>query len=209
MSNIRKKPIDSSFQEREKGLDIPYQQLFLYLGVVGITVLFIALTVAYLFSSVSWQWAQFRFPKLFLVSAILIVLSSFSIQAARKAYDEDDSQQLYKMLQITLGLSIGFVIAQTVGWNNLYQQGIYVAGKPDGSYLYLISGLHALHVLVGVGILGVMMYGLRKKLNDPVKSLLYFTDPSTRLNLKLLAFYWHFVDILWIYLLLFFLFNHL
>lgn len=176
---------------------------------VGITVLFLTLTVAYLFSSPNWQWKQFAFPKLFLISAIVIAASSFSLHYAVNKFDVNQRKQHLRGLGITLALSLVFMLCQLLGWTELYQSGIYIAGKPDGSYLYLISGLHALHVALGVLLLIWMYFRVKKLSADPAQSLIYFTDPQELHKLKMLALYWHFVDLLWIYLLIFFLFNHL
>ncbi len=183
--------------------------MMLYFGIVSLTVLFLGLTIAYFFSKDAWTWSQFRFPRVFLLSTVVIVASSFSIQRALKFYQTDASEQLQKTLLLSLVLSVMFVVLQVIGWSDLYARGIYIAGKPDGSYLYLISGLHVLHVLVGLLVLFVFYRKVNKKLKDPVESLLFFTTPKKERQLQMIVTYWHFVDVLWVYLLLFFLFNHL
>ncbi len=184
-------------------------QMMLYFLIASLSMLFIGLTVAYFFSKDAWTWSQFRFPRVFLLSTVVIVASSFSIQRALTFYQNDASERLQKSLLVSLILSVSFVILQIIGWYDLYARGIYVSGKPDGSYLYLISGLHVLHVLVGLVILGYFYWKTQKKLKDTVASLLFFTTPKRERQLKMIVTYWHFVDILWVYLLLFFLFNHL
>ncbi|MEZ4886174.1 MAG: cytochrome c oxidase subunit 3 [Chitinophagales bacterium] len=184
-------------------------QMMLYFAISSLSVLFLGLTVAYFFSSGTWTWSQFRFPKAFLFSTIAIVASSFSIQRALGFYQNDASEKLKKSLFMSLIFSVLFVVLQIVGWFDLYTRGIYISGKPDGSYLYLISALHALHVIVGLAILGHFYSQTIKKIQDPVTSLLFFTTPKEERHLKMIITYWHFVDILWVYLLLFFLFNHL
>jgi len=185
------------------------QEAALNMGLVGITSLFVALTAAYLFSAPDWSWKQFSFPKLFLVSTLMIVASSWTLHKAVQAFNNDDEKSLKKMLTFTVILALGFVVTQFLGWGELRSEGIFVAGKPDGSYLYLISGLHALHVIGGIIPLGYYYFTTLKKLKDPVKSLLFITDENYKRKFDLLERYWHFVDILWIYLLFFFLFNHL
>ncbi|MGB1241646.1 MAG: cytochrome c oxidase subunit 3 [Chitinophagales bacterium] len=183
--------------------------MMLYFGIVSLTVLFLGLTIAYFFSREAWTWSQFRFPKAFLLSTVVIVASSFSIQRALKFYETDASEELKRTFLLSLVLSVLFVVLQVIGWSDLYTRGIYIAGKPDGSYLYLISGLHVLHVLVGLLVLFVFYKKVNKKLKDPVESLLFFTTPKKERELQMIVTYWHFVDVLWVYLLLFFLFNHL
>jgi len=181
----------------------------LNMALMGITSLFLGLTAAYLFSTQNWTWQQFSFPKLFLISTFVIVASSWTIHKAVKAFVEDQEKDFKRYMTFTIVLALAFVVSQVLGWAELHSEGVFVGGKPDGSYLYLISGLHALHV-VG-GFLPLLYYYIvsRRKLKDPVKSLLFFTDESYKIRFRLLERYWHYVDILWIYLLFFFLFNHL
>ncbi len=183
-------------------------KIMMYLTLAGITVLFLCLTVSYMASKTTWTWTQFRFPRSFLLSALLLGLSSFTIHKAVIAFKDNATQTLVKMLGATLSLSILFIVFQVIGWQYLYERGIYVGGKPDGSYLYLISGLHALHVIVGVLILAWVFFKAITKLKGSVNDLVYFSEKSNQRSLELIALYWHFVDVLWIYLLLFFLFNH-
>ena len=184
-------------------------QMMLYFLIGSLSMLFIGLTAAYFMSKDAWTWSQFRFPRVFLLSTVAIVASSFSIQRAVVFYQNDDSEKLKKSLLTSLVLTSLFLILQIMGWFDLYAKGIYLAGKPDGSYLYLISGLHALHVIVGLAILGHYYEVTKKKLQGSVDSLLFFTEPKQERKLRMIVIYWHFVDVLWIYLLLFFLFNHL
>ena len=197
-----------AYQDPEFTKIHPYQMM-LYFLIASLTMLFIGLTAAYFLSKDVWTWSQFRFPRVFLLSTVVIVASSFSIQRALNHYQNDDSEKLQKSLFWSLMLSLLFVILQIAGWAELYSKGIYISGKPDGSYLYLISGLHALHVLAGLVVLGYYYWKTQRKLEDAVESLLFFTTPKRERQLKMIITYWHFVDVLWIYLLLFFLFNHL
>lgn len=187
----------------------PYQ-IILYFALGGISVLFLMLTAAYLYSAPAWQWTQFRLPKIFLLSTFVLLGSSGTIYRAQRAYKDDNPSHLKKWLSYTLYLSLFFVALQTFGWLQLQRMGIFMSGRPDGSYLYLLTGLHALHVLTGL----IFLYSYHSKArrtlnNDPVAELLFFSTPIQKINLQLLAVYWHFIDILWIYLLFFFLFNHL
>lgn len=187
------------------------RQLVLFGALAGIGVLFLMLTAAYLYSAPAWQWAHFKFPKTFLVSTIVLIAGSGTIRQAQIAYNANNGNALKKWVAYTLWLSLLFVVLQTIGWLQLQNAGIFVAGRPDGSYLYLLTGLHVLHVLTGIVFLGMYYMKLRRQITtgDDVAELLFFSSPIKKINLGLLATYWHFIDALWIYLLLFFLFNHL
>jgi len=183
--------------------------LFVWFAIIGITILFLTLLMAYSLSKPQWTWKQFSFPKVFLISTIALGASSYAVNKSIYYFKQDDAQKFSVAIKYTLYLGLTFVLLQIVGWFQLTKQGIYLAGKPDGSYLYVISALHALHLIAGVLILGYIFLKTRKMVADPVKKLLYFSDKNQLNFLELCALYWHFVDILWVILLLFFLWNHL
>jgi cytochrome c oxidase subunit 3 len=187
---------------------LPVHKLMLYLGLVGITVLFVVLTLCYLFSKPNWHWEQYPFPKVFFVSTLALLAGSYTINKALSAFKQSQSKRFKQLLVATLLLSLLFTAGQALGWLNLYQSGIYIAGKPDGSYLYIISGLHVLHVLAGI--LWLLFTLIKAQIADQKadQQLLYYTQPNVLIGLEMLAIYWHFVDILWVYLLLFFMFNN-
>jgi len=180
-----------------------------YLALVGIAVLFLGLSAAYLLSRDDWTWGEFRFPKLFLLSTILLLVSSFSFNYSKRALIADKSEQFKRSSIIGLVLGIGFLVSQIGGWISLHNQGIFLAGTPDGSFLYIISAVHAVHIAVGLLILGILVIRFIIHFNSPVSRLLLTTDEDRIRYYKLAILYWHFVDFLWIYLLFFLLFNHL
>lgn len=183
--------------------------LLVLFAMVGITILFLTLLVAYSFSKPQWTWEQFSFPKVFLMSTFVLAASSFTANRSITYFKQDAASKFLKSIKYTLWLGLTFVFLQALGWFKLTQQGIYLAGKPDGSYLYIISALHALHLIVGVLILAYIFFKTKELNADPVKKLMYFSDKNELNFLQLSTVYWHFVDILWVVLLLFFLCNHL
>jgi len=183
--------------------------LLVVFAIVGITILFLTLLMAYSISKPQWTWKQFSFPKVFLVSTLVLVVSSYTANKSIYHFKQDNAQKFSASIKYTLGLGLTFVLLQIIGWFQLTKQGIYLAGKPDGSYLYVISALHVVHLIAGVIILGLIFLKTRKMVADPVKKLLYFSDKNELNFLELSTLYWHFVDILWVILLMFFLWNHL
>lgn len=177
--------------------------------IAALSIMFIALTIAYLFSRDQWTWQQYRFPKMFLLSTIVMVASSLTLIKSKKHLANSQIGQHKKWMNVTLVLGITFLVFQVIGWQNLVAAGIYMNGSPDGSYLYLISGLHALHLIVGILLLYWMFRNTRGKLGAPVDELLRLAIPEYAQKFRLLEIYWHFVGVLWVYLLFFFLFNHL
>ena len=128
---------------------------------------------------------------------------------AKRAYLADDTKAYVRMLWYTMGLSFFFLAMQCVAWWQLFDQQIYITTDNSAGYPYVISGLHFAHVIGGIPFLAVFLYRARKYMKEPVSVLVYFSDPDKRLNLRLLTIYWHFLDALWIYLVIFFFINQL
>jgi cytochrome c oxidase subunit 3 len=157
--------------------------------------LFAGLTSGYIVRQGEGNWKHFELPAAFMISSVIILLSSLSMHAAVLSAKKDDYQGVRRYLLITLGLGFAFVFSQFLGWNNLVSQGVYFVDKssPSGSFFYVISGLHLAHL--AFGLLGLM-----------VTSFMAMRDRYHSGNLeglKVCATYWHFLDGLWMYLFVF------
>ena len=184
----------------------PHKTL-LYLSIFGSSLLFGFLIVAYTMKTDANTFIDFRFPKAFIVSLVLLLFSSFSISKALLAFREDDMRGLKHSLGITLVLGLAFTISQYVGWYELNQANIHLSGEVSGSYLYVISGLHVLHLAAGLVFLTMMYTQISNVSRDPVRRLIMVTNPYQRVKLEMLTVYWHFVDALWVLLFFYFLFS--
>ena len=179
----------------------------LYLAIFGSCLLFGFLIAAYTLKTDANTFIDFRFPKAFIVSLFLLLLSSFSISKALTAFREDNMVNLKHTLGITLALGLSFTISQYVGWYELNQSNIYLSGEVSGSYLYVISGLHVLHLAAGLVFLTMMYTQVSNVSRDPVRQLMMVTNPYQRIKLEMLTVYWHFIDALWVVLFFYFLFS--
>ena len=184
----------------------PHKTL-LYLSIFGSSLLFAFLITAYAMKTDANTFINFRFPKAFIVSLVLLLFSSFSISKALVAFREDDMKGLKHSLGITLVLGLAFTISQYVGWYELNQSNIYLSGDVSGSYLYVISGLHVLHLAAGLVCLTMMYTQVSAISRDPVRQLIMVTNPYQRIKLEMLTTYWHFIDALWVVLFFYFLFS--
>ena len=119
----------------------------------------------------------------------------------------DDWNGYLTALLVTAGLGIAFTVFQVIAWKELIAGGIKLSNNIAGAYLYVISALHLLHLIVGVVLLVWFTISALENKNDPVKLLLFESDPFSKMKVDLLCTYWHFVDGLWIYLYLFFVVN--
>ena len=184
----------------------PHKTL-LYLAIFGSCLLFGFLIVAYAVKTDHNTFIDFRFPKAFIVSLVLLLFSSFTISKALGAFRDDDMKALKQSLGLTLVLGLGFTISQYVGWYELNQSKIYLSGEVSGSYLYIISGLHVIHLAAGLVFLTATYTQVSNVSRDQVKRLIMVTNPYQRIKLEMLTAYWHFVDILWVVLFFYFLFS--
>lgn len=178
-----------------------------WLGIASSTMLFTMLLVAYVVRSAGSNWSMVKLPLVFLISTAVILLSSFTLNNARIAFRHERFGNYRTNLATTLSLGILFMLLQGWGWRDLIRAGVRLEGNPAGGFIYIISGLHLLHILIGLILLGIVMS--EALLRRPyVESFVYSVNPPNRLKIKLIILYWHFVDILWLGLFLFLLVHH-
>jgi cytochrome c oxidase subunit 3 len=175
----------------------------------GITALFLGFSGAYIYSRVQNNLPAIDLPPLFYLNTIVLALSSLTLIYAKQCYLKDNTQRYQLMLSITLGLTLLFLILQIVAWKSLIDQDILINSSTTTSYLYVISFVHFAHVIGGLPFLIMFAITAYKRMKEPVSVLIYFSDPAKKRKLNLLTTYWHFLDALWIYLVLFFLINSL
>ncbi|MFM7090637.1 MAG: heme-copper oxidase subunit III [Bacteroidota bacterium] len=199
-----------------KGNDAPNQEdtfvfhpknILLFLTLAGLTMLFLSLSFAYVYTRSLSKLPPLQLPWLFYVNTLVLLGSSYTLWQSKKAYLEDRTDKYQLTLYVTIILSIIFLILQGIAWYSLFSRQITIQSDNTAGYLYVISGLHFLHVVAGLPFLIYFSIQAKKYMIEPVSVLVYFSDPHKRLNLRLISIYWHFLDILWIYLMVFFVLN--
>jgi cytochrome c oxidase subunit III len=166
----------------------------LWVALASIVMMFAGLTSAYVVKRDAAGWTTFDVPKAFWYSTATILLSSLTMQIALRSFKEREMLRYRKFLTATTILGIGFMLLQWTGFREIWHAGITLHGSGGGQFLYVIAGLHLAHVLGGVVALVAM---LARVFVSKVRS--YNAVP-----VELMATYWHFVDLLWVYLLIFF-----
>ncbi len=168
----------------------------LWIGIVSIIMLFSGLTSAYIVRADNGNWLVFQLPSVAIISTAIIITSSLTMLLAQFYIKRDNFKATSLFLFITFILGIAFTYSQYLGWKELTIQGIYFLGKysnASGSFLYVITVLHILHLAGGLwALLITLIKSLRKRYNS-----------SDYLGIELCSIYWHFLDVLWIYLFLF------
>jgi cytochrome c oxidase subunit III len=182
--------------EKEERKDRIHPQKFaLWVACASMIMFFVAFTSAYIVRQSAGNWLEFVMPNLFFYSTVVIVLSSFTLHFAYVAFKTSQTKKFQGLLGISLFLSIAFLVLQYQAWIGLTQNGIELTTNPSSSFLFVLSGFHAVHALGGVvAILIAFIFSLTKK---------HEVTSVRRLKLELTLQYWHFVDILWLYLLVF------
>ena len=201
--------IDRPVDDSEDNFAFHPKNIYLALLLFSLSMLFLAMTAAFVYTRVQSNLPPIKLPVLFLLNTVILLGSSYTMVTAKRAYLADDTRRYQDMLKYTLYLSVFFMVMQCVAWYQLFSQQIYINSDNSAGYLYVISALHFAHVIGGLPFLGLFLYRARKYMKEPVSVLVYFSDPDKRLNLRLLTIYWHFLDALWIYLIVFFLINQL
>ncbi len=171
----------------------------MYAGIVGISMIFAGLTSAYIVRQAAADWLVFDLPSPFYVSTAFIVLSSLTMLYATRSIKNGNQQGLKIGSGLTFLLGLGFVIAQFQAYNFMVESGFYLTGEGSSvssSFLYVLTGAHLVHLFGGIISMLVVF----------VKSLLGKYSADNKLGVELAAIYWHYLDFVWIYLLLFLLF---
>ncbi|MEO0572307.1 MAG: cytochrome c oxidase subunit 3 [Bacteroidota bacterium] len=171
--------------------------MMLWFGIVSLIMAFAGWTSAYIVSSKRKDWLDtIELPQAFFVSTAIIIVSSLTYILAKKAVAKGDQKKATTWLLMTLLLGISFIALQFYGFSQMLENGYYFTGPTSNikmSYIFLIAFVHILHVVAGlISLLVVLINQLRGK----------YTSQNL-LGMELGATFWHFLDILWIYLVLF------
>lgn len=173
------------------------KKMMLWFGIISLIMSFAGLTSAVIVSSSRPDWSKdLILPNVFMVSVVVIVLSSITFILAKRALKNGNRKMTTIFLLITLGLGISFIYIQFLGFGELIDLGYYLTGPtsdPKASFIFLIAFVHILHVAVGLICLLVVIYNHFKQ---------KYTA-SNMLGFELAGTFWHFIDILWVYLFLF------
>lgn len=165
----------------------------LWVAIGSIIMMFAGLTSAYIVKRNQAGWVSFDIPASFWYSTVVILFSSLTIHKAGLDFRERRMARYRLLMGATLLLGLLFVGLQSAGFRQLWDSGKTLQSNVAYSFLYVIVGLHALHVLggiVGLAVMSARSFSTRVRI-------------YSRVPVDLICTYWHFVDILWIYLLIF------
>lgn len=174
----------------------PYR-LGMLVALAGMVMFFTSLTSAYIVrAAASNDWVPLPVPQTLWISTVLILMSSATLETARRALKREAVKAYRSWLVITTLLGTGFLVSQLIVWRQLVRQGIYIASNPHSSFFYLLTATHGVHLACG---LLALVYLLVRYLNRQQDSLAVGRQMAAS---NAAAIYWHFMDALWLYLFL-------
>lgn len=171
-------------------------KFIMWVAMASIVMMFAGLTSAYIIKSNQASWQEIKMPQLFWFSTGAILISSITIQMAVSSFKKGVLNKYRQLLGVTSVLGIVFVVLQLLGFQQLWDSGIQFRGVAGaGQFLYVVFGLHIVHVLGGIIALLIMA----------IQTIFFRTKTRTSISIEVAATYWHFVDLLWLYIIIFFL----
>lgn len=167
----------------------------MWVALASILMLFTALSSAYIVRAASSSdWQPLKMPRILLLSTGLILISSGTLEAARRKLKDASSNAHRRWLLLTVALGIGFLAAQLLAWRQLVRQGVYVASNPHSSFFYLLTAAHGAHLLGGLAALAYLSLRRRAPQDNQL------AVAKAQAGADAVTIYWHFMDFLWIYL---------
>jgi cytochrome c oxidase subunit 3 len=163
----------------------------MWAALAGILMIFTAFTSAYVVrKGLSDDWIPTSLPSLIWFNTLLLMASSLTLERARQVLSDNSRFSRWWLLTTVLGAA--FLVGQVVVWRQLIGDGVYISSNPSSSFFYVLTGAHAVHLSGGLFALGFLLFRNRE---NPFGSM-------NRIPIDVMAIYWHFMDALWIYLLL-------
>jgi cytochrome c oxidase subunit III len=168
----------------------------LWIGIVSIVMMFAAFTSAYIVRQGEGNWLIFKLPDTLLYTTLILLASSATMHWAYLMAKQDNQKMLKIAVSVTLVLGFAFLYGQITAWGELVQAKVFFAGKesnPSGSFLYVLTGIHAVHLVSGVVFLAVVFFS----------AFIGKIHSKNLTRIEMCATYWHFLDFLWAYLFVF------
>lgn len=188
----------SYLEGAEQPIAMHPKKFSLWLFMVTVVMVFAGLTSAYIVRQSEGNWLEFDLPSVFYYTSGIIILSSISLHWAYLSAKKDNLMQLRIGMLITSFLGIVFLVGQWYSFVALVDMDVYLVGNPSGSFLYIFTGLHGLHLVSGVIFLIIVL----------ISSFRYKVHSQSMVSMEMCVTYWHFLGGLWLYLFTFMLLNH-
>ena len=164
----------------------------LWMGLAAIVMLFAAFTSALVVrKGMSTDWVSTALPPVIYLNTFVLLSSSLTLEISRRSLKSGHEGRFSRWLYLTVFLGAAFVAGQLIAWRQLALRGIYLATNPSSSFFYLLTAAHGVHLVGGIIALFYLVFRVRS-----------ITVARRPVSVDLTAIYWHFMDALWIYILL-------
>lgn len=174
------------------------RKFIVWLFIVSSVMMFAGWTSGYIVAQADGAGQAVELPSLFGITTGMLVLSSISMHLAYRSAKKDKLQQLRIFTIITFALGLLFMIGQYFAFGQLVDQDVFfVGGSAIDSFTYILPFMHGVHIIAGLIFLLVLL----------VKVFRYKVHSRNMLSMEMCSTYWHFLDVLWLYLFLFLQFN--
>lgn len=184
-------------EEPKKPLAMHPKKFALWLFMGSVVMLFASWTSAYIVREAEGNWLYFELPSLFYYTTAIIIVSSLTLQVAYFAARKDDIDRVKTLVIVTSILGVIFLVGQVLAWAELVKNSVYFVGNPSGSFLYVITGFHGLHIVSAViFLLVVLISAMKRRIHS-----------GNMAQMEMCTTYWHFLGGLWIYLFIFLMIN--
>jgi cytochrome c oxidase subunit 3 len=165
----------------------------MWMGIAGIVMIFAAFTSALVVRrGLSTDWVPTALPHILFLNTAVLMSSSLTLELSRRSLRARLGSEFARWLYLTVALGLAFVGGQLEAWKELASRGVYLSSNPSSSFFYLLTAAHGIHLLGGI--IALLVLGFRTKKLAAI--------PKNRVAVEVTSIYWHFMDALWIYLLI-------
>lgn len=199
----------NQYESDYKNLVLHPYKIMLFFLLLSVSMIFAGVIFAYLYQRIEQGFEPVRLPYVFIANAFILLASSYTLKLADNAYKADETEKYKRFLLGTLLLTFLFMAAQAASWTWMYNTGMFPKTGVGGQYIVVFGVLHFVHVFAGLPFFLLFLITAFRRMKEPVSVLIYFSDPEKKMKLRLLTVYWHYLDVLWWILVLFFTFNYL
>ena len=187
-----------------------HPQMFgLWLAMASMTMFFAALTSALILKKGDFRtWENFKLPDVFMVSTVVIVMVSVLMHSALISYRRAQFTAFRWLFFGGFVLGLVFLFTQWRGFVALKDIGFPLTGNISGQFVYLLAIAHGFHIVIALLVTLIALIKAVRARKDPLFELRNIINPKRKLQMQLLVTFWHYIDIVWIYLYVFFYFNY-
>jgi cytochrome c oxidase subunit 3 len=171
-------------------------RIAMWVALASILMLFTALVSAYIVIASSDNWRPLAIPRTLWLSTALIIASSWTFRVAGQSLKQGDDSRYGRWLLLTLALGLAFLGSQLLAWRQLVAQGFYLSGNQHSAFFYLLTGVHAVHLLGGILAMNYLLLRTRRRQQSAEREM------RRRTAADIVGLYWHFMDGLWVFLFL-------